>query len=172
MKRKTKCGQAHAAKNVSQIFVVFSSFAATFSSNGLVYRFCSVAITLFYNTVTRQMMCCFTPSKPERRYTDIDNPKSMSDRSSFSCCLIHFMQSQHVTSSIYKLQEEEETKKKLGKKILHFKPSFSWSWCLGSTTPPSFSDMCVYVTANIMYSNCKIHVFQPSNETGSLTSLA
>lgn len=89
----------------------------------------------------------FSLKTNEKRYTQtIDNSELMSDRvlPFFSLLHSHFMQFQHVTSSIYKLHEEKE-------QIMHFKPSFFYvPFCSNSTTPPSFSDVC----ANIMYSHC------------------
>lgn len=95
--------------------------------------FCSVAITLFCNAVTRQMMCYFEASVHGHRQFEIDVRSAL-----FSSCLIHFMQFQHVTSSIYKLPEEKD---------FAFQPIFclAFNFFEIAATPPSFSDKRAFV---------------------------
>lgn len=113
-KKKTKCGLAHAAKNVNQIFVF--SFAAVHLARMVWFiGFCSVAITLFYNTVTRQMMCCFEPTKHDTR--------TSTNRNRCQIGLLFLVASFiSCNSNMLRLRYINYQKKE---KILHFKPSFS-----------------------------------------------
>lgn len=146
-KKRTKCGQAHAVKNVNQIFVFFHLLLHLVRMVWFI-GFCSVAITLFYNTVTRQMMCCFMPMKTDTRILAIWNRCQIGLFFTFISCDSKMLRLRCMN---YKKKKKE----KIGEKDFAFQAifllvsvEFYFTWVRPHL--PHFR-MCV---ANIMYSNC------------------